>query len=141
MIDIGEHAGSGIPGIVSVWEENFKSKTVYIQTSNPSRVKTVLDISAFIQRDEISSDKSSDKTEFQAINLISSDKSNQKQDDVEKELIAIFEDKQTHSISELAKIVGLSSTRTRAIVSNLVSKEIVIAIGANKNRTYKIRKT
>ena len=158
MIDIGERAGSGIPGIVSVWEENFKSKPVYVQTSNPSRVKTVLDISALLQTDGTSSDKSSDKTEFQAINQISSDKSsdkneiqainkvssdksNQKQEDVEKELIAIFEDKQTHSISELAKIVGLSSTRTRAIVSNLVSKEIVIPIGANKNRTYKIRKT
>ena len=72
MIDIGERAGSGIPGIVSVWEENFKSEPVYVQTSNPSRVKTVLDISSLVNDDKIPSDKD----EFQAINEVSSDKSN-----------------------------------------------------------------
>ena len=164
MIDIGERAGSGIPGIVSVWEENFKSKPVYVQTSNPSRVKTVLDISTFVQSDENSSDKPSDKTEFQAINEISSDKtgfqaingipsdktefqainevssdkSNKKQEDVEKDLLAILEDKQEHSISELAKAVGLSPSRTRAIAGELVAKGMITALGANRNRTYKI---
>ena len=138
MIDIGERAGSGIPGIVSVWEENFKNKPVYVQSSNPSRVKTVLDITTFVQIDEISSDKPSDKNEFQAINEVSSDKTNQKQEDVEKELLAILEDKQEHSVSELAKVVGLSPSRTRAIAGELVAKGVITALGANRNRTYKI---
>ena len=166
MIDIGERAGSGIPGIVSVWEENFKSKPLYEQTSNPSRVTTTLDISEYVAHDEessdngelqainelssdkigdkseksaineISSDKASDNGEFQAINELSSDKMNQKQDDVEKKLLEIFEDTKEHSISELAEIVNLSPARTRAIVSNLVQKGKIIANGANKNRTY-----
>ena len=151
MIDIGERAGSGIPGIVSVWEENFKSEPVYVQTSNPSRVKTVLDISSLVNGDvipsdkddfqainEVSSDKSSDNTDFHAINQISSDKSNQKQENVEKELLTILADKREHSVSELAKIVGLSPARTRAITAELVSKGLISAIGANRNRTYKI---
>ena len=71
MIDIGERAGSGIPGIVSVWEENFKSKPLYEQTSNPSRVTTTLDISEYVALGE----ESSDNGELQAINAISSDKS------------------------------------------------------------------
>jgi len=160
MIDIGERAGSGIPGIVSVWEENFKTIPVYEQTSNPSRVKTTLDISEYVGLDEefqaincvssdkigdksdksaineISSDKASDNGEFQAINELSSDKMNQKQDDVEKKLLEIFEDTKEHSISELAEIVNLSPARTRAIVSNLVQKGKIVANGANKNRTY-----
>ena len=151
MIDIGERAGSGIPGIVSVWEENFKSEPVYVQTSNPSRVKTVLDISCIVNGDvipsdkdefqainEISSDKPSDKNKLQAINQISSDKSNQKQENVEKELLAILTDKQEHSVYELAKIVGLSPARTRAVTAKLVSKGLISAIGANKNRTYRL---
>ena len=151
MIDIGERAGSGIPGIVSVWEENFKSESVYVQTSNPSRVKTVLDISSLVNGDEIpsdkdefqainevSNDKSSDNTDFQAINQISSDKSNQKQENVEKELLSILADKQEHSVSELAKVVGLSPARTRAIVAELVSKGLISPIGANRNRTYRL---
>ncbi|MBR4598861.1 MAG: winged helix-turn-helix transcriptional regulator [Treponema sp.] len=151
MIDIGERAGSGIPGIVSVWEENFKSGPVYVQTSNPSRVKTVLDISSLVNGDvipsdkdefqainEVSSDKSSDNTDFHAINQISSDKSNQKQENVEKELLTILADKQEHSVSELAKVVGLSPARTRAITAELVSKGLISAIGANRNRTYRL---
>ena len=151
MIDIGERAGRGIPGIVSVWEENFKSEPVYVQTSNPSRVKTVLDISSLVNGDvipsdkdgfqainEVSSDKSSDKDEFQAINEVSSDKSNQKQENVEKELLTILADKQEHSVSELAKVVGLSPARTRAIAAELVSKGLISAIGANRNRTYRL---
>ena len=39
-----------------------------------------------------------------------------------------------HSVSELARIVGLSNPRTRAIVSDLVSKGKLEAVGANKNR-------
>lgn len=122
MIDIGERAGSGIPGIVSVWKENFKSKPVYVQTSNPSRVKTVLDIGALVHAEGISSDKS-----------------NQKQEDVEKELMSIFEDEKEHSISELANIVGLSPVRIIAVVADLVSKEKLTAKGANKNRTYSLK--
>ncbi|MDY6397402.1 MAG: Lrp/AsnC family transcriptional regulator [Treponema sp.] len=61
---------------------------------------------------------------------------NQKQDDVEKKLLEIFEDTKEHSISELAEIVNLSPARTRAIVSNLVQKGKIVANGANKNRTY-----
>ena len=70
MIDIGERAGSGIPGIVSVWEATFKTIPVYEQTSNPSRVKTTLDISEYVGLGE----ESSDNGELQAINEISSDK-------------------------------------------------------------------
>ena len=156
MIDIGERAGSGIPGIVSAWKDTFKTKPVYTQSENPSRVKTVLDISEFVKNAEISSDKPSDNAEFQAtnevssdklsdnaelqaINEISSDKLNQKQEMVEQELLAIFDDRQEHSISELAEIVKLSPARTRAIVSNLVLKGKLVAFGANKNRRYSLK--
>lgn len=73
---------------------------------------------------------------FQAINPVSSDKTNRKQEEVEKRLLGIFDDKQEHSISELSKLVNLSLARTRALVSNLVEKGQVVAIGANKNRRY-----
>ena len=121
MIDIGERAGSGIPGILSVWEENFKTIPAYVQTSNPSRVKTLLDITAYANGDAISSDKS-----------------NQKQENVEKNLLVVLADNQEHTVSELAKVVGLSPARTRAIVTELVSKGLISAIGANRNRTYRL---
>ena len=44
MIDIGERAGSGIPGIIETWEKEFNLKPEYIQTFSPSRTKTVLNL-------------------------------------------------------------------------------------------------
>ena len=155
MLDIGERAGSGIPGIVDVWEKTFNAKPIYVQRSNPSRVIAKLDISGYVSpakipsdkaelqainavSSDISSDKTSDNNDFQVINTISSDKINQKQGNVEKTLLDIFEDGREHTVSELAEILRLSPPRTRAIVSDLVSQKMLTAKGANKNRTYKL---
>ncbi len=88
---------------------------------------------------QVSSDKPSDNEDFQAINEVSSDKINQKQHAVEKKLLAVFEDNQEHTISELAEIVKLSKPRTRAIVSSLVAKGKITIKGANKNRSYRLQ--
>lgn len=155
MIEIGERAGSGIPGIVDVWKKIFNTKPIYVQRFNPSRVITKLDISGYVSpakipsdkvnlqairavSSDILSDKTSDNNDFQAINIISSDKTNQKQSCVEKALLDICEDGREHTVSEFAEILRLSLPRTRAIVSDLVSQKRLTAKGANKNRTYKL---
>lgn len=69
-LDIGERAGSGIPGIVATWEKVFKTKPEYEQKYSPSRIKMVLDIAEFVEKSsdkaaitEESSEKSSEKNE------------------------------------------------------------------------------
>ena len=76
MLEIGERAGSGIPGIVNVWKKTFNAKPIYVQKFNPSRVITKLDISGYVSPAKISSDKG----ELQAINTVSSDISSGKGD-------------------------------------------------------------
>lgn len=46
MIDIGERAGSGIPGVFSVWNKEFGIVPEYIQKVSPERTKTVLKVEA-----------------------------------------------------------------------------------------------
>lgn len=143
MLDIGERAGSGIPGIIATWEKEFKMKPEYVQSFSPSRVKT------FLNLNDLQFAKTSDNENYQAINVAentdSSDKTsdnidrqaiNQKQEDVKKKLLGIFMDNKEHSVSELSKIVNLSMPRTRAIISELSESGKIIPLGANKNRTY-----
>ena len=146
MIDIGERAGSGIPGIVSVWEENFKSKPLYEQSSNPSRVRTTLDISEYVAHDE----ESSDNGEFQAINAISSDKASDKSEtsatnvEIGDKSAINYKDKILEYLKEnlearsqdIALFIGLKQSRTKDYLSELVEEGKIIANGANKNRTY-----
>ena len=63
MLEIGERAGSGIPGIVNVWKKTFNAKPIYVQKFNPSRVITKLDISGYVSPATISSDKTNQKRE------------------------------------------------------------------------------
>lgn len=165
MIDIGERAGSGIPGIVSVWEENFKSKPLYEQTSNPSRVTTTLDISEYVALGEessdngelqainaISSDKASDKSETSAINADIGDKIGDKSDksatnvEIGDKSAINYKDKILEYLKEnlearsqdIASYIGLKQSRTKDYLSELVGEGKIVANGANKNRTYSL---
>lgn len=50
MIDIGERAGSGIPGVFSVWEKEFGLKPEYTQKLSLERTVTVLKLEEIAQR-------------------------------------------------------------------------------------------
>ena len=50
MIDIGERAGSGIPGVFSVWEKEFGLKPEYTQKISLERTITVLKLAEIAQR-------------------------------------------------------------------------------------------
>jgi len=52
MIDIGERAGSGIPGVFSVWEKEFGLKPEYTQRISPERTMTVLKLAEIAQRND-----------------------------------------------------------------------------------------
>ncbi|MBO7134277.1 MAG: putative DNA binding domain-containing protein [Bacteroidales bacterium] len=47
MIDIGERAGSGIPGVFSVWNKEFGAAPEYTQRVSPDRIITELKIADF----------------------------------------------------------------------------------------------
>ena len=42
MIDIGERAGSGVPGVFSVWHKTFGASPEYSQRTSPDRITTTL---------------------------------------------------------------------------------------------------
>lgn len=50
MIDVGERAGSGIPGVFSVWEKEFGLKPEYTQKISLERTVTVLKLEEIAQR-------------------------------------------------------------------------------------------
>lgn len=45
MIDIGERAGSGIPGVMAVWNKAFGTIPAYSQRTNPDRILALLRLS------------------------------------------------------------------------------------------------
>lgn len=115
LIGIGERAGSGVPDIYSVWEQQGWDCPEVIEQYGPDR--TILKLS-FI--------KSADKKA--AIN-----KTEQKLKDIEEYMIP----GQEYTTMEIADFVGVKKSRTRALISELVKAGKVEAIGKNRGRRYR----
>jgi len=122
MIDIGERAGSGIPSIFRVWHDQGWQEPKITQSFSPDRITLTL---AF--------QKTSDKK--QAIKRADKRIGERRK----AEIIDYLTDHASAKTAELAELLGVSPPRARAILSNLIAEEIVVAEGGNRNRTYRLK--
>ena len=119
LIDIGEHAGSGVPNIFNVWEDEEWEEPDIKESFDPDRTSLIL---KFVKKQAI---KTSDKK--QAIKT----KNNQ------KKIQLYLQENETAKTREIADLLSLSMARTREILSMMDEVE---AMGRNKTRIYRLRK-
>ena len=117
MIGIGERAGSGIPDIYQVWENEGWPMPVVEESYNPDRTRLSLEFS-----------------KKQAIKT--SDKNKLRKTQEKEELIREYlRQNGLSKTSEIAEYIELSPARTRALLSDMTD---VVVEGANKNRKYRL---
>ena len=128
LINIGERAGSGVPNIFNVWNDEGFVEPEIEERFDPDR--TVLSLS-FVKKQ---AKKTSDKKQAKK----TSDKKQAKKTKVNIEKIKDYLEKYGESkTSDIAAYIELSPVRTRALLKEI---EEVQAIGKNSNRTYKLKK-
>ena len=128
LIDIGEHAGSGVPNIFNVWEDEGWEEPDIKEDFDPDRTSLTL---KFVKKQAI---KTSDKK--QAIKA--SDKKQAIKTRNNQEKIRLYlQGHETARTRDIAELLGLSMARTREILSVMDDIE---AIGRNKTRIYHLRK-
>jgi len=122
MIDIGERAGSGIPNIYRVWHDQNWVEPTITQSFEPDR--TTLSLTFEKTSDKKQAIKTSDKRIFI----------------IQKEIIiGYLTEHATAKTSEIADALNISAPRARAVLSRLLSEDIIIGEGANRNRTYRLK--
>lgn len=118
MIDIGEHAGSGVPNIFNVWADEGWEEPVIEENFEPDRTSLKL---KFIK-------KQANKT---------SDKKQANKTSKNMQIIRIYlQEHKVAKTSDIATLLGLSTARTRAVLSEM---EDVEALGTNRTRIYQLR--
>ena len=127
LIDIGEHAGSGVPNIFNVWEDEGWEEPIIKESFDPDRTSLIL---KFIKKQAI---KTSDKK--QAIKT-SDKKRTVKTGKNMKEIRLYLQKCETAKTSDIAEVLGLSMARTRVILSEMDDVEI---LGTNRTRRYRLR--
>ena len=129
LIDIGERAGSGVPDIFNVWnDEGFESPEI-IEEFNPDRTKLIL---SFEKRKK-QAIKTSDKKQTIKTNYKKQTIKSQEHTD---KIVAYLREVGEVKTADIAEQLGLSPDRTRVILANMPELE---ALGGNRNRTYRLK--
>ena len=122
LIDVGERAGSGIPNILRVWHDQKWTEPTFSQSFDPDRITLSLAISN--ASDKKQAIKASDKKIY----------------GIQKDMIiGHLTDHATAKAADIANLLNISPQRARAVLSKLIVEDIVVAEGANRNRTYKLK--
>ena len=124
LIDVGERAGSGIPSILYAWKKQGWAEPTITQTFNPNRIVLSLPLSP------TSGKKSAIKIGDKKTAITAA----------KKQLIIVYlTDHASARTAEIAEFVNLKPSRVRDYLAELIAEDIVVAEGANRNRTYRLK--
>lgn len=124
LIDIGERAGSGIPMIMNSWHDEGMVDPILEEQFDPDR--TILTLSL----EKKQAIETSDRTN------ISLKAKSSKTEEHRRKIIEYLKDNGRSTCTEIADFLGLSSARTRVILSEIPEIE---ALGEKRYRTYRIK--
>ncbi len=140
MIGIGERAGSGVPDIYSVWENQGWIAPQVIEEYAPDR--TILKLS-FIKMEmdkktiiKSSNQKSAIKIGDKKSAIKIGDKKSAKTEERLQQILQYMKDGIVYHSDEIAESIGLKSSRTRELLNMLVKENRLESIGENRNRRY-----
>lgn len=133
LIDIGERAGSGIPNIYSIWDKQGWEAPIITEGFEPPRITMSL---------SVLTDEKVIVTDDKKVTIKGDDKKAEKNkmSDLQKEtIIEYLTDHVSARSSELAELLGVKSTRIKNLLSALIADGVIVAEGANRNRTYRLK--
>ena len=127
LINIGERAGSGVPNIFNVWNDEGFVEPIIEERFDPDR--TILSLTF----EKKQATKTSDKK--QATKTSDKKQAQKTIDNIEK-IKKYLEQHGESKTNDIASNIGLSPSRTRALLNVI---EEVEALGGNMNRTYRLK--
>ena len=133
LIGIGERAGSGVPDIYSVWEQQEWESPEVMEEYGPDR--TILKLSFIKSADKKTLIKSADKKTL--IKSADKKKLTKKTRQQLEEIVEWMEPDREYRVVEIADFLGIKETRARELIRELIRLEKVSAMGQNKGRRYR----
>ena len=132
LINIGERAGSGVPNIFNVWEDEGWEEPVIEERFDPDR--TVLSLS-FKKSDD---KKATIKTDDKKATIKTDDKKRATKTFMQQEKILKYMDTdKEYRLQDFCDLLALKETRTKEILKPLIVDGKIAVVGKNKDRRYK----
>ena len=135
MLDIGERAGSGIPGIVATWKKEFNLLPEYIQTFPPSRTKTVLNVKEALKSSQKIDEKYPENTKKFIEKFIENTEVQQKSS---QKIVKMIQQNNMITTQEMADKLGISRRAVAKQISILQTNSVIRRIGPDKGGYWEI---
>ena len=131
LIGIGERAGSGVPDIFAVWEQEGWKEPEVEEQYGPDR--TILTLPLVKKKEKKQAKKASEKNKR---NKTSKIKQAKKTIENREKIIDFLRKNGLAKTSEISKTLGLSETRTRAILKEMADAGEIFTNGSTKKKSY-----
>ena len=132
LINIGERAGSGVPNIFNVWEDEGWIEPVIEERFDPDR--TILSLS-FQKKATEESDRK--KRQKKATEKKRQKKVTEKTQSQYNMILTFMKDDVWYKASDLVDVLGVKETRTKELLRNLVQDGSLVDNGVTKGKKYK----
>ena len=133
LLGIGERAGSGVPRILSVWEDNRLGTPVVTEDYKFIRTSLMLPLSSDDMQKAKTSGKTSGKKRLTTKNYAS-------REDRFRMIIDYLSENGDSQTSDIARSIGLSPQRTRNLLNIMCSERLITSYGTDKTKRYHVDK-
>lgn len=125
MINVGERAGSGVPDIYSVWENEGWKEPVIEEKYNPDR--TILTLS-------FEKKKTTKKSDGKKADEKRVTKKTMQQYEVVMNFMKVGIE---YKLSDISTVIGVKETRTKEILKGLIEAGSIETVGSTKAKKYR----
>ncbi|MEF9917505.1 MAG: ATP-binding protein [Lachnospiraceae bacterium] len=133
MINIGERAGSGVPNIFNVWEDEGWVEPVIEERFDPDRTVLTLEFKNKTENKK-ATEKSAEKKATEKSDRKKVTKKTQEQYDI---ILKFMDDGNWYKAVDLVDELGVKETRTKELLRALVKADLLEADGATKGKKYR----
>lgn len=120
LINVGERAGSGLPSIRTVWQEQGWQEPEIVESFNPDRTTLLLPLAA------------------NNVAAKSGGESNSISEKRKNDILQYLTDTPEASSVQIADAVGLQISRTKMYLSELAASGAIVAEGSSRARKYRL---
>ena len=137
LINIGERAGSGVPNIFNVWNDEGVVEPEIEERFDPNR--TVLTLSFAKKATEKSDEKKATKKSDgkKATKKSDGKKVTKKREEQYEKILIFMQPDVWYKASDLMNMLGVKETRTKELLRALLADEKLVDDGATKGKRYK----
>ena len=128
LINIGERAGSGVPNIFNVWNDEGFVEPEIEERFDPDR--TILTLSFAKKAPKKSDEKKATKKN-------DGKKVTKKRQEQYEKILTFMQPGVWYKASDLMNVLGVKETRTKELLRALIADEKLVDDGATKGKTYR----